>query len=128
MKKFLIYLWQLPQNLIGLIVVLITKSVKKEVDISGVSITYYLANRFNKKWAGVSLGNYIIIAKRMYETELTIKHEYGHQRQSLYLGWLYVFVIGIPSVIGNLLHRKFRFDYYQQPWEHWADKLGGVKR
>ena len=128
MKSILKFIWQLPQNLIGLLVVLITKAEKKEKEFSGVTVRYYLAQRLNKKWSGVSLGNYIIIAKRMYETDITVKHEYGHQRQSLYLGWLYVFVIGLPSLIGNLLHRKFKFDYYKQPYEHWADELGGVKR
>ena len=41
---------------------------------------------------------------------------------------LYLIVIGLPSAVGNLLHRKIKFDYYKQPWEAWADKLGGVKR
>jgi len=52
----------------------------------------------------------------------------GHQKQSLYLGWLYLIIIGLPSVTGNLLNRVIDFDYYKQPWEAWADKLGGVKR
>lgn len=75
---------------------------------------------------GVSLGNFIIVARGSESN--TIRHEWGHQRQSLYLGWLYLVVIGLPSVIGNLLNRVIKFDYYRQPWERWADELGGVER
>lgn len=116
MKKILLYLWQLPQNLLGLLVILFSKA------------------EWNEKWKvydtkhcfGVSLGNYIIVYK--FAGMKTINHEKGHQKQSLYLGWLYLIIIGLPSAIGNLLHRVIKFDYYKQPWEAWADKLGGVKR
>lgn len=118
-KKIFLYLWQLPQNLLGLIVILVTgarKSDKKSL---------YIAVNF--PFFGVSLGNYIIFGFK-YPQEISYQHERGHQKQSLYLGWLYLLVIGLPSVTGNLLHRKIKFDYYKQPWEKWADKLAGVKR
>ena len=118
MKNFLLYLWQLPQNLLGLLTILIT-GAKPVIDeyrcwVTGIS-------RF-----GVSLGSYIIFGGDFSHRALL--HERGHQKQSLYLGWLYLIVIGLPSVIGNLLNRVIRFDYYRQPWEHWADILGGIKR
>lgn len=115
MKNILLYLWQLPQNLIGLLVIFFSKAKK---DFAGV---YTTDCNF-----GVSLGNYIIINKHCSWSD--ILHESGHQKQSLYLGWFYLPLIGLPSAIGNLLHRKFKFNYYAQPWEKWADKLGGVKR
>lgn len=108
------YLWQLPQNLLGLAVIFFSKARKRR-DI------WYTDHNF-----GVSLGNYIIV---FYGADQTvIKHEQGHQKQSLYLGPLYLLVIGLPSAVGNLLNRIIPFDYYKQPWEAWADKLGGVKR
>ena len=115
MKMFLLYVWQLPQNLLGLAVIFFSNAKK---DFMGVYSTKY-------KFC-VSLGNYIIV----YEHCLvrTIKHEQGHRKQSLILGWLYLPVIGLPSAIGCILHRKFSFNYYKQPWEAWADKLGGVER
>ena len=62
----------------------------------------------------------------------TVLHEIGHQKQSKILGWLYLLLVGLPSIIGNLLFRikyvKTHFDYYNLPWEKWADKLGGVSR
>ena len=115
MKNFLLYLWQLPQNLLGLIVIAFTKAEKKG-DV-------YVAEGYR---FGVSLGNYIIFGGFFNSTDR--KHEKGHQKQSLYLGPLYLIIIGLPSVTGNLLNRVIRFDYYRQPWEHWADVLGGVKR
>ncbi len=77
--------------------------------------------------SGVSLGNYIIFDNTIYVDNFSVKHEKGHQKQSLYLGWFYLLIIGLPSLIGNILRRFFEFDYYKQPWERWANKLGGIK-
>lgn len=115
MGNILLYLWQLPQNLLGLAVIAFTKA-------KGQGMVYHI-NRYR---FGVSLGKYIIFGGYFSYTDL--KHERGHQKQSLYLGWLYLPVIGLPSVIGNLLYRAIDFDYYKQPWEAWADRLGGVER
>lgn len=126
MKKFLMYLWQLPQNILGLLVILFT----------GAEFSLAYSVWETRKYSfGVSLGRYIIFGKHFEYTDL--KHEQGHQRQSLYLGWLYLIVIGLPSALGNLYdriaHRSWNYKsrikwYYSQPWEAWADKLGGVER
>lgn len=124
-KKVLLYLWQLPQNILGLLVIFFTKAVYYK---SGCWVT--TDYRF-----GVSLGNYIIFGGRVDETSL--KHEQGHQKQSLYLGWFYLLIIGLPSAIGNIYdrvaHKHWHYTesekwYYAQPWEAWADRLGGVER
>lgn len=116
-------LWQLPQTLIGALVVLITGAKwNKQYQI------------FETKYKiGVSFGIYIILYEYCGYKE--ILHEKGHSKQSLYLGPLYLLIIGIPSVIGNVVDRichkvneKHSCWYYSQPWEKWADKLGGVKR
>ena len=125
MKKLILYLWQLPQNLLGLLVICFSRA--------------WTYGRNNVWWTeylfGVSLGNYIILNKN--SSTHSVKHEQGHQKQSLYLGWLYLIIIGLPSAIGNLYDRWFHkyWDlekrikwYYNQPWEKWADKLGGVVR
>ena len=78
---------------------------------------------------GIALGKYIIVSE--HSDLLTIRHEYGHCRQSKRLGWLYLFVIGIPSIIYAAWWVKFdkgRHDYYDFYTERWADKLGGIKR
>lgn len=122
--KVLLYLWQLPQNLIGLIVyVLLWPS--PYVKFRGEIICYS-----NKMSGGISLGRYIILARKYWEgngdTEL---HEYGHALQSRYLGPLYLFVIGIPSLLWAAWWNQDRgVSYYDYYTERWADRLGGVER
>lgn len=120
MINLFLFLWQLPQNLIGFLLILIMRAEKTEQK----GITYYVCPLFR---SGVSLGNYIIFDNRIYVSGFFIKHEKGHQKQSLYLGWFYLLLIGLPSIIGNILRCFFEFDYYKQPWERWANKLGGIK-
>lgn len=126
MKYFLLWIWQLPQNIIGLICT-IRHSKKEKCDTNdGEVVTIYYHDIFWR--SAVSLGNYII-ADKLYgkDTEM-VNHEHGHQIQSRIFGPFYLIIIGLPSLIGNLVHRIYRFQYYKQPWEAWADKLGGVKR
>lgn len=123
MKSVLLWLWQLPQNLIGLAV-----SLFADRCLGG--------GLYEWQWrCGLSLGRYIFV----YDTHRvqTVMHEHGHQIQSLYLGPLYLIAIGLPSLCGNIYDRIFHRDweklrreswYYSLPWEHWADRLGGVKR
>jgi hypothetical protein len=126
--RILRYLWQLPQHIVGLLVKLVTSaSLVNEYKTSRV----YIAARYH---FGVSLGEYIIVSSG-YTSKNVIAHEYGHSRQSLMLGPLYLIVIGLPSALGNIWDRvahkswtvsnRIRW-YYSQPWEAWADKLGGV--
>ena len=132
MKNFLLYLWQLPQNLLGLCVIKFTKAIKKS---HKTGIVYWYTKRYQ---FGVSLGNYIIIGNYMdYVSDKTVKHEHGHQYQSMYLGWLYLLIVGLSSIVRNIwdriAHRKWSYIesndwYYSQFPERWADVLGGVKR
>lgn len=130
MIKFLLWIWQLPQNLAGWIY---SRFAKQVIEYEGITI--YYAPCFN---AGVTLGQYIILdpvwknASYNYLLQ-TVKHEYGHTKQSKYLGLLYLLLVGIPSVTRNILNRinnkKFNSKWYYSGYpEKWADKLGGVKR
>lgn len=62
----------------------------------------------------------------------TLKHEWGHIVQFGLLGVVgYTGLIAVPSIICNLLSRKFKFfsdNYYKFPWESTADMFGGVRR
>lgn len=84
MKNILLYIWQLPQNLLGLIVRVVTQSQKSDE-----------GNYHWKYYSGLSLGNYVFVNEGA--SLETIKHEKGHQKQSLYLGPVYLLVIGLPS-------------------------------
>ena len=78
----------------------------------------------------MTLGDRIFIS-RCYHGEylnMIIAHESGHVKQSLYLGPLYLFVIGIPSILWAWLHKSIapRKSYYWFYTEAWANKLGGL--
>lgn len=131
MKNFILYLWQLPQNILGLLVIAFTGAFKTKDG------RYWITE---KGGFGVSLGNFIIFGDmggRYEPDEKSIKHEQGHQKQSIILGWFYLLVVGIPSVFGNIWdriahqswsHWKREQWYYSRFPENWADSLGGVKR
>ncbi len=124
MEQILLYIWQLPQNLAGLLVRLICKGERK-MKIGNI-VVYYLSSFPG----GISLGSTIMIGTK---NEFTAKHERGHQIQSKYLGPLYLLVIGVPSFIWaylyiNIQAIKRHWSYYDFYPEKWADKLGGVIR
>ena len=127
MKKFLnivLWIWQLPQNLLGLFFLLF---LKPEFSIVFRTSKIYYSTEMR---GGISLGHYIFLNDRYWEksgdSEL---HEYGHGLQSIYLGPLYLFVIGIPSLLWAAWWNEDRgVSYYSFYTERWADYLGGVNR
>ena len=127
LKSAALFVWQLPQNLLGLVV----RRVLRAARFRGY---YVFAGGF---LTSVSLGSYVLINVTKPCGDDTLRHERGHSAQSLRLGWLYLPVIGLPSALGNMadriLHGKWdaarrRRWYYSLPWEAWADRLGGVDR
>jgi hypothetical protein len=135
MKKALIYLWQLPQNLLGLLLILFYQPEKKHVLPNG-NIVYYAF----KMQGGISLGKYSFVNVCHYRKDMgeslarnIVRHEaIGHAKQSLYLGWLYLLIIGLPSIIwawmyGNMI-KPTKNGYYRFYTERWADYLGGIVR
>jgi len=137
MKELFLWLWQLPQNLLGLLLMAATKAEKRNLD--GIAYWHFeRTSRFSRFVSGASLGRYILLPERT-DLETTVPHEYGHSRQSLRLGWLYLPVVGVYSaVFCNLWDRVFHknrnaydriYWYYKTRWtEKWADKLGSVDR
>lgn len=117
MRKAFLYLHQLPQNLAGLVLRLIYKGTDTEYNDALVRMS-------PRMQGGISLGRYIIVSEKA--TYGTVMHEYGHCIQSKYLGWLYLLVVGLPSIIRASMGRPET--YYDFFTEKWADKLGGVKR
>ena len=80
------------------------------------------------KGGGLSLGNSIFVKNGIVMNYNLWRHEWGHTRQSLYLGWFYLPVIGIPSLIWAAIWKKDYGPYYNFWTEKWADRLGGVER
>jgi len=132
-----LWIWQLLQNVIGIILIAVTKATVKGRVIDGKVVDYYVARRFNHTWSGVSLGNFIVFSLDAFADETSIRHEHGHQIQSEYLGPFYLIVVGLPSFLRNIWDRfahmkwtiKQRVDWYYSHFpENQADKFGGVKR
>ena len=126
MKKLLLEIvywsWCLPQTLLGLILKLIFKGEKYN--------NYYV---YTYQGGSISLGKYVLITHYSKDNSRIVKHELGHQKQSFILGWLYLIVIGLPSLIWcHVIHslvcklKKKYVSYYSFYTEAWADKLGGV--
>lgn len=125
MLRFILFIWQLPQNIVGFIVFIYCRLFGRKSQIyKGKIATLWLFP------GGLSMGDFIFVHKD-YDYNL-IQHEYGHTFQSLYLGPLYLFIIGIPSLIWAGFFGKYRnkkhISYYSFYPEKWADKLGEVKR
>lgn len=129
MKELLTKLWQLPQTLIAFLV----------IKFYSAEFVGYFNDAAWYKWSrgeGLSLGRYIFVSFSDTEgresRENTLKHEYGHSIQSKKYGWLYPFIILIPSLIWCGCFKKYRekyqVSYYSFYTEASADKLGGVNR
>jgi hypothetical protein len=120
--RALLYIWQLPQNLVGLLLLWIFKHRKHEDD----GFVWYYCPQIE---GGISLGDYILLER--YD-KVALRHEYGHCIQSRILGWLYLPLVGIPSLLWNCVYGLFieptENGYYKFYTEKWADSLGGVKR
>lgn len=132
--NFLRILWEFPQSLLGFILFQFygVGCQCMEAPYGDVRILYSERMR-----GGISLGRFIILPwKYRYNSSSyvrdTISHEYGHTRQSLYLGWLYLIVIGLPSLLWAWAHSTFKrlqeISYYDFYTEKNADKLGAVRR
>lgn len=136
MMKIIRWVWQLPQNLLGLMFIrtCTMKSARKVRTGKWVSVWFKPLSR-----PSVCLGDYIVL-NNWYRGRIdpqVVGHVYGHQRQSLILGWLYLPLVGLPVVCrclwGRLFHRnwsdsaKVSWHYRGYP-ERWADLLGWVVR
>lgn len=116
MKNILLHLWQHPQHLIAWVILAVC-TVSRMADYKGRRVYLYPLK------SSVSLGSYLFIARNAENREAVIAHEYGHSRQSLYLGWLYLIVIGLPSALIPFEGAR----YYEVFCEKWANRLGGVE-
>lgn len=131
MRNVILYIWQLPQNLLGLLLIAFYRPERKHIMDNGNEI--YFSTRMK---GGISLGKYSIVNVGHYRMDIaeslkrdTVRHEaIGHARQSLYLGWIYLLVIGLPSIVWAATYKGEKKGYYKFFTEKWADKLGNVTR
>lgn len=123
--KLLRWIWEFPQCLLGFILTLCYNVEYKE---TFKEIPIY-AGKFP---GGISLGLYILMSEynQKYNRNFTKEHEWGHTRQSIRLGWLYLPTVGLCSVcwVGlRKINSKLRDKSYYSVWpENQADKFGGI--
>ena len=129
--KLIFYLWQLPQHLLALFLILVFRVIGSEKlsQPFPLIITRVIGNM------GLSLGQYIFLGED--QGQITLKHEIGHSYQSRRLGPLYLLLVGLPSISRNIWQRIFHKGWTNPDRQKWyygsypekgADKLGGVIR
>ena len=122
----LLQVWQLPQNLVGLVFGWFLKEKRRHSNLPGLPEDIRLVTASNM-YGGISLGNFVYCRAPVYDR--MVRHEYGHCRQSRILGPFYLLVIGLPSLLWALWWTPGRsVGYYSFYTERWADRMGGVKR
>ena len=79
-------------------------------------------------YSGISLGWFQFTHKDSSVT--TASHEVGHSIESLILGWFYLIVIGLPSMVHAIIWTACgkKWDYYSFYTESITDKLAGIVR
>lgn len=134
MKKFLekiaflpLFIWQLPQNILGLIF-LIRFYLKGDLHlISYKSMCWAFKSRY--MCGGISLGNFAFVGGYAAEDECVISHEQdGHTFDSKLFGPLYLIVIGLPSLMwARFRNREKHLCYYSFYTEYWANEHAGLE-
>ena len=119
------FIWELPQILVGALVKLFycTSGSRKVKTLNDGECTIQNWGMYS----GVSLGWFQFTHPTANVT--TASHEVGHSHQSLYLGPLYLIVIGLPSLIwAGLIWKYTNKSYYWFYTESWADKCAGIPK
>ena len=116
-KDFIKWLWQFPQNMLALCIEgILCQAAYREGKVCGNTI---IVN--NTLPSAMSLGDYLFV--NPMSSQKSIQHEYGHSKQSNILGPLYLIVIGVPSLLHNILHYLcskigIKWNYYSFYTEH----------
>jgi hypothetical protein len=134
-RKALSLTWEAPQNGLGLAILAAEAARKRIVSIEVEDGRLVVES----KGTGISLGHIVFWSRessRWHDLDRRNRaHELGHTKQSRMLGWLYLPVVGLPSISRAayaLVYREVTgrqwTGYYSGFPENWADRLGGVER
>jgi len=120
MSLLRIWIWELPQTCIGLILIVyhILRGNVQNVETSEGTLVVCTKGR----WGGVSLGNFILGSEEISPTvgNHLFMHEYGHSIQSKNVGPFYLLIFGIPSLASVLFRGTNHHETYV---ERYANKL-----
>ena len=124
-KDSIKWLWQFPQNMLALCIEgVLCEAAYREGEADGNTIIVNIVLP-----SAMSLGDYLFV--NPMSSQKSIQHECGHSKQSDILGPLYLIVIGIPSLLHNIVHYLcskigIKWKYYSFYTEYWANKLVGI--
>jgi hypothetical protein len=124
LRKFFIP-WELPQVLLALFFYAV---MKKRITLASdyKSSKVFFVRGFP---GGISLSFIIFLNDIDLYNLRAVKHEFGHTIQSLCLGWFYLIIVGVPSIIRSSIWNHYKLEdkkYYEGFPENWADLLGGL--
>lgn len=118
--KFIgLFLWQLPQNIVALVMLPFLGKLKLVKYHK-----YCFAFEAKRMKGAISLGSFIFLSPYSAKRETTIAHEYGHVVWSWKLGWGYLLIVGLPSILNAWF--GFTECYYSWFPERWANKSAGL--
>lgn len=117
----LLTIWQLPQFIVSVLMIPFISNIK--VIRSGHYNICFVGERMH---GGISLGPFSFVSQYSSQNEVTVAHEFdGHTKDSKIFGPLYLFVVGIPSLLNAIF--SFTECYYDFYTESWANKNAGIE-
>lgn len=136
-QSLLRHVWEMPQMFVGYMLGMcriIMGKVRKVETVWGV--TFVVCEHAQNSCVGVSLGPIVNIASnKPHEESIRVliqkdigiyKHELGHTVDSLIWGWLYLLVIGLPSMV-SVQMETMRIGHHKHCRlyaERWANRHG----
>lgn len=116
------FIWQLPQNIVAIVMLPFLGKLRL-ISFKELCFAFEGSNMAG----GISLGNFAFVDSYLAKKEEDVAHEQiGHTRQSKILGPLYLFVIGLPSILHAAFHQHCPC-YYHFYTESWCNKLAGLE-
>ncbi len=116
-----LFIWQLPQNLVALVMMPFLGKLRL---ISYRKFCF--AFEGSKMMGGISLGNFAFLSEWSAKKPESVAHEQlGHTVDSKIMGPLYLFIIGIPSILHAAFHKNCPC-YYHFFTEKRANKFAGL--
>lgn len=118
------FVWQLPQSILGLLMLIFFAVFGKVRLVSYKKLCFCFEADLMS--GGISLGNFAFVSEYSAKRAAVVAHEQeGHTWDSKLMGPLYLFIIGIPSLIHAA---RNNYDcYYDFYTERWANKHAGVE-
>ena len=116
-KDSIKWLWQFPQNMLALCIEgILCQAAYREGKVCGNTIIVNITLP-----SAISLGDYLFV--NPMSSQRSIQHECGHSKQSDILGPRYLIIIGIPSLLHNIVHYLcskigIKWNYYSFYTEH----------